>query len=264
MPPIYTLKEPYEITPKELKHFNGHPWAASILRTSLQDGNGDYYPIVTWSRVPKLETGEDGFFAQTLDSPETIPFWLTLRRKNIGAVNAQLPKTPPTITVTSKSKSSDGSSKSYTTPAPPSRPPDTITLISLGNPGVSGHPSTAHGGVVASLFDEVMSLVAALHMPEVSLPDDVPPIPLSRDGKKYYTAQLDVRYKRPMGASNLVVFKAWTVAQDGRKFWTFAQAVQEEVGDGKGVLALEHPKRKTVRAEGSALWVAVDKLKTKL
>jgi len=264
MPPISTLKDPYDIPAKELDHFNTYPWASSILKSSLQDGQGDYYPIITWSRVPKLDTGEDGFFAQTLDSPETIPFWLTLRRKDIAAVNSQLPNEPPMTTVIRKSKSSDGNestSKSYTVPAAPSRPPDTISLITLGAPGVSGHPSTAHGGVVASLFDEVMSIAAALHMPEVSEPEDGP---RSRDGKKYYTAQLDTRYKRPMGVPNLVVFKAWVVAQEGRKFWTFAQAVQEEAGDEKHSMALENPKRKTVRAEGFALWVGVDELQTKL
>jgi len=269
MPPLSAVIDPYHITNKEHNHFHANPWASSILKSSLQDGKGDYYPVLTWSRVPKLDTGEDGLFAQTLDSPQTIPFWLTLRRKNPGSHTSQLPKSPPTITVTTKSRSpgsgthtgSNSAQKSYTAPALPSRPPDTITLITLGTPGVSGHPSIAHGGLIASLFDEVMSLAANIHLIEVFQPKDS-----SHDRIKFFTAQLDIRYKRPVSVPNLVVFKAWAVAHDGRKFWTFAQAIQEETANSNESdgMILEHPRRELVMAECSSLWIIVDGPESKI
>jgi acyl-coenzyme A thioesterase PaaI-like protein len=34
-------------------------------------------------------------------------------------------------------------------------------IFELSSPGLSGHPSTVHGGIVATLIDEAMSLAVA-------------------------------------------------------------------------------------------------------
>jgi acyl-coenzyme A thioesterase PaaI-like protein len=241
------LNTPYDIPSAELSHFHSNAWAKSLLASSIRDGAGEYFPIATWSRVPKPSTGEDGFFSQTLATPSTVPFVLTLRRKDIKSATASLPKEPPVIDPKQKK------------PFKPSRPPDTITLITLAYPGVCGHANTAHGGLVASLFDEVMSLAVALHMPPSSNPSLGSQ---ARDGLMFYTAQLDVRYKRPVVVPGLLVIRTWCVAHDGRKYWTFSQAMQEEEEEAGG--HLEWAKRKTVRAEGSALWIEVPLPSSKL
>lgn len=243
MPPpgLNTL---YDIPAAELNHFRSNAWAKSLLESAIGDGDGagEYFPIATWSRVPKPSTGEDGFFSQTLATPSTVPFVLTLRRKNLEPVTASLPKEPPTVDPKQQKK-----------PVAPDRPPDTITLITLASPGVCGHPNTAHGGLIASLFDEVMSLAVALHMP----PSANPALgSQSRDGLMFYTAQLSVRYRQPVAVPGLLVIRSWCVARNGRKYWTVAHAVQEEEGDKEGE-QLESAKRKTVRAEGTALWIEV-------
>jgi acyl-coenzyme A thioesterase PaaI-like protein len=139
--------------------------------------------------------------------------------------------------------------KSFT----PSRPPDTITLVSLGTPGVSGHPSTAHGGLLATLFDEVQSIAMTLHLPPIS-PSEEEDL-ATRGGHTVYTAQLSVRYKAPVLVPGLLVIRSWCVARNGRKTWTIAQALQEDEADGQG--HLEWTKRKRVRAESTALWIDV-------
>lgn len=241
MPPP-GLNTPYDISAEELSHFRSNAWAKSLLASALRDGAGEYFPIATWSRVPKPSTGEDGFFSQTLATPSTVPFVLTLRRKNLEPVTASLPKEPPAAADPKQKK-----------PVAPDRPPDTITLITLASPGVCGHPNTAHGGLIASLFDEVMSLAVALHMPPSANPSLGSQ---SRDGLMFYTAQLSVRYRQPVAVPGLLVIRSWCVARDGRKYWTVAHALQEEEGDKEGG-QLESAKRKTVRAEGTAMWIEV-------
>ncbi|KAF4216882.1 hypothetical protein CNMCM6457_004753 [Aspergillus fumigatiaffinis] len=117
-------------------------------------------------------------------------------------------------------------------------------MVDLATPGVSGHPSTAHGGVVATLLDEAMSLAVAMHAPS------------SGDHPRgaIYTAQLDVRYKKPLRVPGLVVVRAKVVARVGRKYWVRAQAVQEESDEGLGG-HLEWAKKKTVVTDAMAFWI---------
>ena len=121
-------------------------------------------------------------------------------------------------------------------------------MVDLATPGVSGHPSTAHGGVVATLLDEAMSLAVAMHAPA------------SGDHPRgaIYTAQLDIRYKKPLRVPGLVVVRAKVVARVGRKYWVRAQAVQEETGEnnGRGIGGhLEWAKKKTVVTDAMAFWI---------
>lgn len=235
------LETPYDLSEAEASHFRSHAWAQSLLTSSLQDGQGDYIAIRTGSRSVKQATGEDGFFAGTLQTASTIPFLVTLRRRDLRSVTAALPPEAPVMDPKAK--------KSFT----PSRPPDTITLVSLGTPGVSGHPSTAHGGLVATLFDEVQSIAMTLHLPPIS-PGEEEDL-ATRGGHTVYTAQLNVRYKAPVLVPGLLVIRSWCVARNGRKTWTIAQALQEDEADGQG--HLEWTKRKRVRADSAALWIDV-------
>ncbi|XHG05180.1 hypothetical protein AWENTII_008429 [Aspergillus wentii] len=206
-----------------LDHFRSLPWASSLLASP------DYYPIHTWSRLPKPSTGEDGFFSGTLASSSTIPHCLTIRRRDLIPPSPEAPAWPaPTASPSS----------------PPSpNPPDAMMLLSLENPGVCGHPSTAHGGVIATLLDETMSLAVALHTASGGHPRG-----------QIYTSQLDVRYRKPLQVPGLVMVKARVVARVGRKFWVRAQVVQEEDAQSTGG-HLEWAKRKLVMTDAMAFWL---------
>jgi hypothetical protein len=236
-----TKPQPRPLTDAELNHFNSIPWAKSILQQflSLQDDseNSEYVALDMPARVYKDYTDEDGYFAGTLGTNETIPFLVTLCRRNLEEVSASLPTEPPAAVNDPKSKGA------FT----PSRPPDTITLVSMSTPGLSGHPKTAHGGVIATLFDEAMSHTVESHLSALTPGTD------SRARDSIYTAQLNVRYRKPVYTPGLLVIRSWCLARDARKYWALSHAVQEEQEDDGG--QLEWVNRKTVRAEASSMWV---------
>lgn len=242
-PPTQEEFKPRPLTDSELNHFNTIPWAKSILQQSLslqQDDRekSEYVALNMPARVYKDYTDEDGYFAGTLGTKETIPFLVTLCRRNLDEVSASLPTTlPPT----------DPKAKGVVTP---SRPPDTITLVSMSTPGLSGHPKTAHGGVIATLFDEAMSHLIEAHVTALN-PARSSTDPRERDA--IYTAQLNVRYRKPVYTPGLLVIRSWCLARDARKYWALSHAVQEEQEDGGG--QLEWVKKKMVCAEASSLWV---------
>jgi len=227
-PPPSTLTTPVDPPADTLNHFRSIPWANALL--SSYTSSADYYPIQTWSRIPKPATGEDGFFAGTLATNTTIPHVLTLRRRHIDPPPRQPPELP-------------SSTKKPATPATPSHPPDLLMLLVLSNPGISGHPSTAHGGAVATILDEALSLAVALHVP-VSPCHGGRAHEAEGDARgKIYTAQLDVRYRKPVAVPGVVVVRAWCVARDGRKYWMRGQVVQEEEGE------------ETVKVDALGFWV---------
>lgn len=240
-PPAPEEFKPRPLTDSEWNHFNTIPWAKSILQNSLnlQQDDSDKSEYVVFNmpaRVYKNYTDEDGYFAGTLGTNETIPLIVTLCRRNLDVISAALPTTPPP---------NDAKSKGVFTPA---RPPDTIILVSMSRPGLSGHPNTAHGGVVATLIDEAMSHTVEAHLLAGSNTD-----PGERGG--IYTAQLNLRYRKPVYTPGLLVLRSWCLARDARKFWVLSHAVQEEQGDGGG--QLEWVKRKTVCVDASSLFVMV-------
>ncbi|KAL2866767.1 PaaI family thioesterase [Aspergillus lucknowensis] len=178
---------------------------------------GEYIEIPTYSRHPKPATSEDGFFAQTLSSPVTIPHVRTLRLRSL---RPQLPSQPPPWPSPTAS------------PQPiPVPGADLIMLLRLAKPGVCGHPDTAHGGVLATMLDEAMSLGVTLYAPEAgeqvvatTISDGVP----VRIRSKMFTSQLDVRYKKPVAVPGDVEVRVRILAKQGKKVWVRAQVVQEE------------------------------------
>lgn len=221
-PPNDLMEQPFTAPASLLQHFNSIPWAASLLKSP------DYYPIQTWSRLTKPSTGEDGFFAGTLATSSTIPYNLTLRRRDVVSP----PQDPPTWPSPTASLSSP----------PSSTPPDIMMLFSLSTPGVSGHPSTAHGGIVATLIDETMSLAVTLHSDSRG----------DHPRGAIYTSQLDLRYKRPVTVPGFLIVRAKVVARAGRKCWVRAQLLQEEDNAGGH---LEWAKRKRVMADAMGFWL---------
>ncbi|KAJ5340890.1 Thioesterase superfamily [Penicillium brevicompactum] len=212
-----------------IAHLRSNPWANSLIAST------DYKAIETDSRRLKPSTGEDGYFAQTLNTPATIPHCLTLQRVNIQPAPAE---TPTWLPATKPDASKP--------PTPTPNPADIVMIFDLGSPGLSGHPFTVHGGIVATLIDEAMSLAVAAHTNAPSTGTDDNP------RGKIFTAQLDVRYKKRVVTPALLVIKAKVVGRVGKKFWVRAQALQEDEDNGGH---LEWAKRKVVKADAMAFWI---------
>ncbi|EEP82917.1 predicted protein [Uncinocarpus reesii 1704] len=218
---------PYTIPPATLSAFQSNPWTSSFI------SKPEYRAIETSARVKK-PLGEDAFFAETIATPTTIPHCLSLQRRHPSPP----PSVPPSL------------------PAPPAKwpkittPPDLVTLFEFGNPGISGHPNTAHGGVISTLIDEMMSVVIAMHIPGYIFNE-------ASERGRIYTLQLDVRFRNPVYVPGLAVLKIWCIAKVGRKFWLRAQVLQEEgLGDEKsGAQPLEWAKKKIVCTEAMGFFL---------
>ncbi|CBF74369.1 predicted protein [Aspergillus nidulans FGSC A4] len=180
-----------------------------------------YTPISTYSRLPKPATGEDGFFSETLSSATTIP---TVHTFKLEHLQPNLPSQPP-------------SWPSPTTPPDliPVPGADLIMRLELATPGVCGHPATAHGGVLATVIDEAMSLGVTLYAPEageqydptaVGTASATRGVPGGRIRSKMFTSQLDIRYKRPVSVPGEIEVRVQVLAKQGRKLWVKAQVVQ--------------------------------------
>lgn len=217
--PSSIMQDPLpESSTRSLQHFQSYSHARRLL------DHPDYYPIGTWSRLPK-PTGEDGLFAGTLATSTTIPHCLTLRRRELPPLAAVAPSWPaPTADATTDAS-----------------PADVFMLLDLAAPGICGHPATVHGGIVATCLDEAMSLAVTLYAP----PLELDPGSQSPRGK-LYTAQLDVRYRRPVSAPGLLVVRAKVIARVGRKFWVRAQLLQEDKADSS---------RLAVATDAMAFWL---------
>lgn len=97
------------------------------------------------------------------------------------------------------------------------------------------------------MLDEAMSLAVATHSGGDSITDN--------PRGKIYTAQLDVRYKRPLLVPTVAMVRAKVVARQGRKYWVRAQIVQEEKVEDPKQMHLEWPKRKVVTTDAMAFWL---------
>lgn len=233
-----------------------------------------FVPVPTYSRLPKPATGEDGFFAHTLASPITIPTVHTFRNSRLDTA---LPSQPPASSWPSPTASPqlipvsvelhdpnpagatatatanvnvDENANAKPKPKPkfdddgnvttgsPCAPADLLMLVRLASPGVCGHPGTAHGGVLATVLDEAMSLGVTLYAPEagegvvqtVSQRDQGQGQgqPKGRIRSKMFTAQLDVRYKKAVSVPGDVEVRVKVLAKQGKKVWVRAQVVQGE------------------------------------
>ncbi|KAL2824597.1 HotDog domain-containing protein [Aspergillus cavernicola] len=174
-----------------------------------------YTEIPTYSRHPKPATGEDGFFAQTISSPITIPLVRTYKLTHLQSL--PLPSQPPPW-------------PSPTSPPEPIPVPgaDLVMVLQLASPGVCGHPDTAHGGVLATVIDEAMSLGVTLYAPEAGESGEDTGGGGGRIRSKMFTAQLDVRFKRPVAVPGEIEGRVRILAKQGKKVWVRAQVVQED------------------------------------
>ncbi|KAM3509085.1 hypothetical protein MY10362_000794 [Beauveria mimosiformis] len=176
-------------------YFSTVPHASAYL-----DRSRDLLLVPFYSRSPKSEVA-DTFFGETIKSPDTIPHALLLLRGSIARLEYKF------------DDSSSASSSSWQ--------PDTVALFQLGIK-LNGYRDTTHGGVLASLLDEVVGynvdgLCGCIEAQQGS----------GASRNRLYTAYLNTTYKRPVSPGVYAV-ESRLVRRDGRKWFLEARIVGAE------------------------------------
>lgn len=212
------------------------------------------------NRVSKLST-EDSLFAETLQTSRTFPECLIFY-------------CDPAL---SASRSSSPRPSSTSDEEERSRIQEVHFLVRVGD-GLNGHPAILHGGIVAALVDEGMGVLQTVNHERahaLSLQREKK----ARGGKEgngggvvsdgsgdalsslpplgSFTAELKIRYRRPVSTPGEVLCTARYVRREDRKEWIEAVIRQSEVdgvaeGDGLVTCAIGEglfiePKKKDVK-----------------
>jgi Thioesterase superfamily len=214
MDPDSVITDHNSASSASLAHFRSVPWAAKYLESS------EYRLVPTSSRHLK-PTGEDAFFARTINTPTTIPHCLSFCRARL-----QLPQAGSPF-----NRTSSASVQSSSSTAPPVV--DCVWLLHLAEPGINGHPKTAHGGVLASILDELTGSCAIAHQPDKTIP--------------LYTARLETIYKAPVFVPSNVICTSCVTRKEGRKYCVRAQILDEKgmvMTEGEALLIESKTKQK--------------------
>ncbi|KAK4622297.1 hypothetical protein CLAFUW4_07191 [Fulvia fulva] len=170
------------------------PWIRRIITKP-----GTIYRI-PGSRSPKSTT-EDSLFAEILKTPRTIRSAISF----------------------------------YTRPTSEDSEIEQVTTVMTLGDGMNGHPEIIHGGILATMIDESMGILQSVnleraHMRRVKLGQaegELPP-----PGGAAFTAELTVRYLRPVRTPGAVAVVARRERKEGRKEWLVAE-VRQQVGHGE-------------------------------
>ncbi|KEF57150.1 uncharacterized protein A1O9_07340 [Exophiala aquamarina CBS 119918] len=157
--------------------FRRIPWCLS----TLSDSGFAIEPTLTRTLDPT--TGENALLARTLNNHDTIEGWCSLyRRPALSARNAK---------------------------------DECRTLLAL-RAGLDGYPGVCHGGITATVLDEIMSILVAVCRESQGLaPDNL-------------TADLRVRYLRPVPTPLVVLVTAKIRdIQKDKKYFVDAELVDE-------------------------------------
>ncbi|RMX85422.1 hypothetical protein D0869_03840 [Hortaea werneckii] len=210
------------------------------------------------NRVSKLST-EDSLFAETLQTSRTFPECF---------IFYTAPSPPASSSLPSPTSNEEESSRIQ----------EVHFLVRVGD-GLNGHPAILHGGIVAALVDEGMGVLQTVnheraHM--LRLRQKKSPGGNGDDGGGggrvsegsedslsslpplgSFTAELKIRYRRPVSTPGEVLCTARYVRREGRKEWIEAvirQGEVEGVGEGDGVVTCAvgeglfiEPKKKDVK-----------------
>ncbi|KAH8655111.1 HotDog domain-containing protein [Tricladium varicosporioides] len=123
-------------------------------------------------------------------------------------------------------------------PSPPTALISQISTLVTLEQGVNGYPHMAHGGLVGFLFDEIMGLVLSMNKSRGAIFNQI-----------IVTAELTVKYLKPVATPQTVLVTVWLKEIVGRKI-----GLQATMKDSKG----------TELAKADGLWIAVSKDKGKL
>ncbi|KAI7201980.1 hypothetical protein D0869_08448 [Hortaea werneckii] len=208
------------------------------------------------NRVSKPST-EDSLFADTLQTSRTFPECF--------------------IFYSDPALSASRSSSSAASGDVEERIQEVHFLVRIGD-GLNGHPAILHGGIVAALVDEGMGVLQTVNHERAHMlhlrqrkslegnGDDVGEGRMSEGSGDAlsslpplgsFTAELKIRYRRPVSTPGEVLCTARYVRREGRKEWIEAAIRQGEVdgvaeGDGMVTCAIGEglfiePKKKDVK-----------------
>lgn len=188
-----------------VEYFSSIEWTRKIIE------NKNYEIVPFFPRYFNERTGENRFFGQTVNTDSTIPHILSLRLRDM--------RTP-----------TSGSSDDLNARQVLRTQPDAICLMSLGR-ALEEHPTIAHGGFQAVLFDEIMRFVVLMHHHQTCQPGP---------RNKHYTTNMSLSYRAPVFAPSDILLRSRLIRRDGRKWFTEAEIV-----DGAG----------TVLTTAESMWV---------
>lgn len=182
----------FKMAPEDSKSpFMRIPWTASLINRP----NIVFH--VPGSRKQK-SSGEDSLFAEILKTPRTIRSCIAFHQKP-----------------------STGQEKIE----------EVSILMTIGN-GLNGHPDTLHGGLISSIIDEGMGILQMAnaerdHIAAVGKGHAEGELPPS--GYGWYTAELKIRFLKPVLTPAPLVCVAKYTKREGRKEWIYAE-IKQRVG----------------------------------
>ncbi|KAI7198039.1 hypothetical protein KC343_g1694 [Hortaea werneckii] len=198
------------------------PWIRSLV---TQPNTSFRIPS---NRVSKLST-EDSLFAETLQTSRTFPESFIFYRDPA-----------PSASRSSSLGESEGAEEEE------SRIQEVHFLVRVGD-GLNGHPAILHGGIVAALVDEGMGVLQTVnHERAYAGSSSLPPL-------GSFTAELKIRYRRPVSTPGEVLCTARYVRREARKEWIEAVIRQGDAeGEGEVICAIGEglfiePKNKDVK-----------------
>lgn len=146
------------------------------------------------SRQPKAST-EDSLWAEVLKDPRTIRSCICFYKRPAAGVD---------------------------------HVEEVSTAMTLGN-GMNGHPAILHGGITATMLDESMGMYQSInhelsHMAKVKCGKAEGELPT--DEFAGFTAELKVKYLRPVQTPGNLIVSVRRVKREGRKEWLIAELKQ--------------------------------------
>lgn len=212
------MADPTRPSATETEYFKSIPWCADLISSH---NTALFTP--TCRQPDSSPSGtKDQLVRKTLNDPKAIPHCIGLYTKPVPVNTTE---TPESLSLYIQSAS----------------------LFFDLQPGVNGFNGTAHGGLIATLIDEVMgSLIFINNIVQTQLEREggsLPPGTLDLNNTRVLTASMTVRFQKPVPTPGVVVATARFVGIEGRKI-SFDVRVH---GEDKGV---EY-------ARGDGLWVSL-------
>lgn len=158
--------------------FSALPWCRAVI------DDPDFVEESTWSRYHQPETRENELLAHTLKTTDTIKAWYSLYRR-------------PSVSER--------------------RIKDEVRVFLALAEGLNGYPRVCHGGITATVLDEVMSILVSVCRESQGL------------SLENVTADLRIKYVKPVPLPSVILVKAKVRdIQKDRKYFVEAEMLDAE------------------------------------
>lgn len=165
-------------------YFSSLEWACQILE------HPHYEVVPFWSRHPVPNTGENQFFANTVNTTETIPRLVSLRLRSLALQTR----------VDHKKIEHEG--------AKVEELPEVMCLMSLGR-DLQAHPSIVHGGFQCVILDEVTRFLILLRANQACHPGP---------RAQHLTLDMKVTFRAPVAAPSDVLVQSRLIERQKRSW----------------------------------------------